>query len=126
MFTLTQMKYTGLGKYRTLLFSKSTNLLDEVEHKKFNRVSAYIDEKYPESYNPLRSGPDYICFACHLGDTGLIEKHDQNKYYNLSLKIQNYVYNGKTKLRVVLNESTLTESPVKTIDYMDVEIPEFE
>ena len=123
---LNQLKYGGLGKYRTLLFSKSTNLIDEVEHKKFNRISTYIDEKFPECYNPLRIGPDYICFACHLGESGLIEKHEQNKYYNLSIKIQNYVYNQKTKLRVVLNESSLTESPVKPVEYLDVEMPAFE
>ena len=126
MFTLTQMKYTGTGKYRTLLFSKSLNLLDEAEQKKYHRISDYIDEKYQGCYNPLRSGPDYICFACHLSDTGLIEKHETNRYYNLSLKIQHYEYNGKTKLRVVLSESTLAESPVKSIDYQDVEMPQFE
>ena len=123
---LNQMKYGGLGKYRTLLFSKSSNLINDTEHKKFSRISAYIEEKFPECYNPLRMGPDYICFSCHLDDTGLTEKHEQNKYYNLSIKIQNYVYNQKTKLRVVLNESSLTESPVKPVEYLDVEMPAFE
>ena len=124
--TLEQMKYGGLGKYRTLLFSKSVSNMTDKEHKKFSRICAYVDEKFADCYNPLRVGPEYICFSCHLGDTGLTEKHESAKYYNLTIKIQSYTFNDKMKLRLVLNESNLTQSPLRPVEYTDVEMPELE
>jgi len=117
-FSIKQMRHGGEGRYQTLLFSKQTKHMDEDELKKYTNIVDYIEHKYPDCYNPLRMGDDYICFSTH--NHNKIE-HIKNDCYDLSIKVQSYEYNGTPKLRIVLDSSQKVEAPKKiTIQYTDI------
>ena len=117
-FSIKQMRHGGEGRYSTQLFSKQTKHMDDDEIKKYQRIVDFIDNKYPDCYNPLRMGDDYICFSTHNHNN---LEHTKNDCYDLVIKVQSYTYNEVPKLRIILDSSEKVEAPKKiTIQYTDL------
>ena len=120
-FTLNSMRFTGNGRYKTNLFGRKKNQMDAAESKKYKRVQDWIDEKF-DCYNPLRDNEEYINLQTVNDGVAELEK---NKFYDITIRVQSYQFNGETRLRLILESFVLADQPAP-VEYTNIAIPSFE
>ena len=120
-FTLNSMRFTGNARYKTNLFGRKKNQMDEHESKKYKRVQDWVDEKF-DCYNPLRDNDEYINLQTVNDGVAELEK---NKFYDITIRVQSYQFNGETRLRLILESFVLADQPAP-VEYTNIAVPTFE
>jgi hypothetical protein len=115
MFQISNFKYVGRGKYGgDINFSKGLKGMDSDEFKKMNDTHERLAMTYIQTYNPIRLNENYLYMTLSNCVEGF--KPEMNAYYDVSIKIQKYVYNDKVKLRAIISSIKLSS---KSIIYED-------
>ena len=100
MFKVSSFKFQGVGKYNTINFSRGLKDIDPDELAELKTLHARLSLEYKDCYIPLRLTEKYISIGVlNTCDT----KPEFGMYYDTTMKIQKYTYNGKIKLRAVVN-----------------------
>jgi hypothetical protein len=100
MFKISALKFQGFGKYNTLNFTRGVKDMDAEELGKIKTLAARMSLEYKDCYNPLRLNENFISVSV-LNASGV--RPEPGMFYNTTIKMQKYQYNGKTKLRALVS-----------------------